>query len=66
MFQSRDIQVFLFLNFPWFIKYVTSWWVLVQEAGYIFPNIQFTYESSRESIAFLDLDVALCNGRLGV
>ena len=28
------------------------------------PNIQFTYESSEKSIAFLDLDVALCNGRL--
>ena len=28
------------------------------------PNIQFTYESSKKSIAFLDLDVALNNGRL--
>ena len=28
------------------------------------PNIQFTYESSKKSIAFLDLDVALYNGRL--
>ena len=28
------------------------------------PNIQFTYESSRKSITFLDLDVALYNGRL--
>ena len=28
------------------------------------PNIQFTYESSKKSIAFLDLDVALHNGRL--
>ena len=27
-------------------------------------NIQFTYESSKKSIAFLDLDVALYNGRL--
>ena len=28
------------------------------------PNIQFTYESSKKSIAFLDLDVSLYNGRL--
>ena len=28
------------------------------------PNIQFTYESSKKSIAFLDLNVALNNGRL--
>ena len=28
-------------------------------------NIQFTYESNKASTAFLDLDVALCNGRLG-
>ena len=28
------------------------------------PNIQFTYESSKKSIAFLDLDVALYIGRL--
>ena len=28
------------------------------------PNIQFTYESSKKSIAVLDLDVALYNGRL--
>ena len=28
------------------------------------PNIQFTYESSKKSITFLDLDVALYNGRL--
>ena len=28
------------------------------------PNIQFTYESSKKSIAFLDLDVALYNGKL--
>ena len=29
------------------------------------PNIQFTYESSKKSITFLDLDVALYNVRLG-
>ena len=28
------------------------------------PNNQFTYESSKKSIAFLNLDVALYNGRL--
>ena len=28
------------------------------------PDIQFTYNSSKKSIAFLDLDVALHNGRL--
>ena len=28
------------------------------------PNIQFTYESSKKSIVFVDLDVALYNGRL--
>ena len=28
------------------------------------PNIQFTYQSSKKSIVFLDLDVALYNGRL--
>ena len=28
------------------------------------PNIQFTYESSKKSIASLDLDLVLCNGRL--
>ena len=28
------------------------------------PNIQFTYESSKKSIAFLDLDVAMNNERL--
>ena len=28
------------------------------------PNAQFTYESSKKSIAFLDLDVALYNGKL--
>ena len=28
------------------------------------PNIQFTYESSKKSIAFLDLDVTPYNGRL--
>ena len=29
------------------------------------PNIQFTHKSSKKSIASLDLDVALYNGRLG-
>ena len=28
------------------------------------PNIQFTYKSSKKSIALLDLDVALYNGSL--
>ena len=28
------------------------------------PNIEFTYESSKKSAAFLDLDVVLYNGRL--
>ena len=28
------------------------------------PNIQFTYKSSKKSIAFFDLDVAIYNGRL--
>ena len=27
-------------------------------------NVQLTYESGKKSIAFLDLDVALCNGQL--
>ena len=29
------------------------------------PNIQFTHESSKKGIASLDLDVALCNRKLG-
>ena len=28
------------------------------------PNIQFMYDSSKKSIAFLELDVSLYNGRL--
>ena len=35
MFRSRDIQVFVILTILWFIKYVTPWWVLVQETGCI-------------------------------
>ena len=31
MFRSQDIQVFVFLTILWFIKSVTSWWVLVHE-----------------------------------
>ena len=30
------------------------------------PTVQFTYESSKKDIAFLDLDVALYNGRLEI
>ena len=29
MFCSQDIQVFVFLNIPWFTKSMTSWWILV-------------------------------------
>ena len=39
MFCSGDIQVFLFLTVPWFIKSVTSWLVLVHEAMCIFEYI---------------------------
>ena len=34
-FHSQYIQVFVFLTIPWFTKSVTSWWVLVQETGFI-------------------------------
>ena len=36
MFRSKDIQVFVFLTIQWFTKYVTSRWVLVHEAWFIF------------------------------
>ena len=39
MFCSQDIQVFLFLTIPWFIKSVTSWWVSEHETGCIFKHI---------------------------
>ena len=42
MFGSRDIQVFLFLTIPLFTKYVTSWWILVQETGCIFEYMFWT------------------------
>ena len=35
MFRSRYIQVFVILTILLFIKYVTPWWVLVQETGCI-------------------------------
>ena len=38
-FRSQDIQVFVFLTVPWFPKSVTSWWVLVDEAGCIFECV---------------------------
>ena len=31
MFHSRDIQVFVFLTFPWFTESVTPWWVLAHK-----------------------------------
>ena len=31
IFRSRDLQVFVFLTIPWFIKSVTPWWILVHE-----------------------------------
>ena len=42
MFHYRNIQVFVFLNIPWFTKSVTSWWVLVHETGCIFEYIFWT------------------------
>ena len=36
MFRSYDIQAFVFLTIPLFTKSMTSWWVLVHEAEYIF------------------------------
>ena len=36
---SQDIQVFVFLPIPEFIKFVTSWWVLVHETGCTFKHI---------------------------
>ena len=36
VFRSQDIQIFVFLTILWFTKFVTSWWVLVYEAGCIF------------------------------
>ena len=42
MFRSQDMQVFLFLTIPWFIKLVTSWWVLLHETGCIFEYIFWT------------------------
>ena len=31
MFRYQDIEIFVFLTIPWFIKSVTSWWVLGHE-----------------------------------
>ena len=42
MFRSRDIQVFVFLTILWFTQSVTSWWVLLHEAGCIFEYIFWT------------------------
>ena len=42
MFYSQDIQVFVFLTIPWFIKSMTSWWVLVHETGCVFEYIFWT------------------------
>ena len=39
MFRSQDIQVFVFLAISWFAESVTSSWVLVHEAEYIFEYI---------------------------
>ena len=38
MFRSQDIQDFVFLTI-WFTESVTSWWVVVHEAGCIFEYI---------------------------
>ena len=42
MFRFQDIQVFAFLIIPWFIKSVTSEWLLVHETRYIFEYIFWT------------------------
>ena len=39
MFRSQDIQVFVYLTIPSFIESVTSRWVLVHGARYIFKYI---------------------------
>ena len=39
MFHSQDTQVYVFVTIPWFTKLVTSWWVLVHEAGCNFEYI---------------------------
>ena len=49
----HDIQVLVFLTIPWFTISLTSWWVLVHEAGCIFHcfiqkkfgNIDFSWVS---------------------
>ena len=60
MFRSRDIQVSVFLTIPWFTKSVTSWWVLVQETGFLnissepelikSPNLTNWYKQTRTII----------------
>ena len=42
MFHSQDIYVFVFSTIPWFTKSVTSWWILVHEAGCIYEYIFWT------------------------
>ena len=42
MFYSQDIQVFVFLNIPWFTISVTSWRVLVNQVGCSFEYILWT------------------------
>ena len=42
MHHSQDIQVFVFLTIPWRTNSVTSWWILVHEAGCIFDYILWT------------------------
>ena len=39
MFHSQDTQVYVFVTIPRFTKLVTSWWVLVHEAGCNFEYI---------------------------
>ena len=42
IFRSQGIQVFVFLIIPWFTRSMTSWWVLVNKALWIFEYIFWT------------------------
>ena len=53
---SQDIHIFIFLTISWFIKSVTSWWILVRETDCIFKYIFWTTTEVTELRQLIDMN----------
>ena len=55
----KIFKFFVFLTIPWFTKYVTSWWMLVDETGCIF---EFMFWTKTHKVTKLDQTINTWKG----